>query len=192
MTTATREKLLQAATRRMLEQGYNGTTVDQICTDVGTTKGAFFHHFQSKGAIGHATIDRYADRIFGAIDRSVKATDPIERVFEYVDALGDIAHRQDRKPACLLAIETMELGAVDEAFRVRCAGHFERWVENLEGLIGAALAAAGNTTAARPLAEHLIALFEGSLILARARGDATIIQTNVAQFRRHLATLVAS
>ncbi len=44
----TREDLIQAATQLFESNGYANTSINDICTDVGITKGALFHHFKSK------------------------------------------------------------------------------------------------------------------------------------------------
>jgi TetR/AcrR family transcriptional regulator, cholesterol catabolism regulator len=44
----TREALLKSALALFEELGYDATSVQQIVDDAGRTKGAFYHHFQSK------------------------------------------------------------------------------------------------------------------------------------------------
>lgn len=193
VTTTTRENLLHAATRLMLERGFNGTTVDEICAAAGTTKGAFFHHFPNKEELGLATLDRYAERIFNVMKQGAerRPDDPIGRVFDYVDELGRIGRVNDRRPACLLAIETMELGAVHETFRKRCEAHFESWASYFEGLLKDAIAALPHPvdTNPRELAEYLISVFEGSVLLSRAQEDAGVIERNLSYYRRSLEAL---
>ena len=43
-----KEKLLDASLSLIRERGFAATTVDELCTRAGVTKGAFFHHFASK------------------------------------------------------------------------------------------------------------------------------------------------
>lgn len=47
----TRTHILEAALKRFANHGYNAASIDQICTDAGVSKGAFYHHFPSKQAI---------------------------------------------------------------------------------------------------------------------------------------------
>ena len=44
----TKQKLLDASVRLINERGYNNTTIDDICAECGISKGAFYHHFNSK------------------------------------------------------------------------------------------------------------------------------------------------
>ena len=44
----TREDLIFAATKRFEQHGYAETSINDICKDIGITKGALFHHFKTK------------------------------------------------------------------------------------------------------------------------------------------------
>jgi TetR/AcrR family transcriptional regulator, transcriptional repressor for nem operon len=196
VTTTTRDNLLHAATRLMLERGYNGTTVDEICSAAGTTKGAFFHHFKNKDDLGLATLDRYAERIFEVMKQGAnkRPHDAVGRVYDYVEALGRMSHAKEKRPACMLAIETMELGAVHEEFRKRCEQHFETWATYLEELLERAIATLPHPIAPTPreLADQLIVVFEGSVLLARAQSDAAIVERNLDHYRRYLEMTLAT
>ena len=56
-----REKLLDAAFVLIREKGYSATSVDELCAAAGVTKGAFFHHFQSKTALAVAAANRWSE-----------------------------------------------------------------------------------------------------------------------------------
>jgi AcrR family transcriptional regulator len=44
----TRAHLIETAARSFAEQGYDATSVAEICLRAGVSKGAFYHHFDSK------------------------------------------------------------------------------------------------------------------------------------------------
>jgi AcrR family transcriptional regulator len=44
----TRAHLIETAARAFAEQGYDATSVAEICLRAGVSKGAFYHHFDSK------------------------------------------------------------------------------------------------------------------------------------------------
>ena len=58
----TKEKLLDAAMKLMLAQGFEATSVDEIIAGAEATKGSFFHFFKSKEALGKAALERFVRR----------------------------------------------------------------------------------------------------------------------------------
>ncbi len=48
---STKGKIVDAAWKLFYEQGYDATTVDQIIEESGTSKGSFYHYFDSKDAL---------------------------------------------------------------------------------------------------------------------------------------------
>lgn len=62
-----RGKILEAATRRFAEHGFEATTVRQIADDVNILSGSLYHHFASKEAmlhdIVHDTVEKMRDNI---------------------------------------------------------------------------------------------------------------------------------
>jgi len=54
---ATRRKLLEAAIGEFYANGFQGGSLNHIVEAAGATKGALFHHFESKQALGHAVLD---------------------------------------------------------------------------------------------------------------------------------------
>jgi AcrR family transcriptional regulator len=65
----TRSRILGAAELSFAEHGYDVTSVDSICRAAGVSKGAFYHHFPSKGSVFVALLNAWLaelDRQFGA------------------------------------------------------------------------------------------------------------------------------
>jgi AcrR family transcriptional regulator len=47
----TRSRILDAAVKRFAIAGYDAASVDEICSEAGVSKGAFYHHFPTKQAV---------------------------------------------------------------------------------------------------------------------------------------------
>src|SRR5262249_15316803 len=56
--TATRDQILDAATRLIHLRGYHSTSLDDVLRESGVGKGNFYYHFKSKEELGYAIIDR--------------------------------------------------------------------------------------------------------------------------------------
>jgi AcrR family transcriptional regulator len=65
----TQARILDAAVRRFSISGYNGASVDEICSDAGVSKGAFYHHFPTKQAVFLALLNGW----LATIDTGLKA-----------------------------------------------------------------------------------------------------------------------
>ncbi|MEH6727941.1 MAG: helix-turn-helix domain-containing protein, partial [Hyphomicrobiales bacterium] len=56
-----RTRLLEAARDMIRKKGFSGTTVDDLCKAAAVTKGAYFHHFNSKEALGVAAAEFWTE-----------------------------------------------------------------------------------------------------------------------------------
>ena len=60
-----RQRLVDAAWRRVAAAGYHETTVDDVCAEAGVSKGAFYGYFDTKQDLFLALLDEETD----ALDR---------------------------------------------------------------------------------------------------------------------------
>lgn len=191
---ATRDRLLDAAIQTFVERGFARSPVEQICRTAGTTKGAFFHHFQNKEQVGLLALDRFAEVMLRSFADGADQhpEEPVRRVFDYLDSVVRVADGMEETPSCLVAILTLELGAAHPKFREAANAVFTRWILFLGTLLEEAFAAVSRTPepSAQDLAEYLVATLEGSLILARAQDDRAVIARSVDRFRDHLRLLL--
>lgn len=81
----TRSRILEAALKLFSSRGYNKASVDEICTEAGISKGAFYHHFESKQALFLALLDGWLQTIDKAIEASKDKTAP-ETFMEMTEA----------------------------------------------------------------------------------------------------------
>lgn len=187
---ATKDKLLIAAEQRFLVKGYSATTVDEICRNAGTTKGAFFHHFKNKQDIVLNALERHAKSRFGMmLDGAPADASPKDKVLGYIDRMIAMASSVSR-PACLIAAMTAELSDVEPEIQSRCAQAFDRWGEDLTGLLGPALRRPGPEPEA--IAHLVMSTFQGSMLVARAKDRPDIIPQTMQSLRDYVETLLDS
>lgn len=72
----TRTKITESAIRLFSSRGYAAASVDDICEEAGLSKGAFYHHFESKQALFLALLDGWLKTIDNAIEASKDKTAP--------------------------------------------------------------------------------------------------------------------
>ncbi len=66
----TRSKIIESAINLFSVRGYTAASVDEICKAAGVSKGAFYHHFESKQVMFLALLDGWLKTIDNAIDAS--------------------------------------------------------------------------------------------------------------------------
>lgn len=188
----TKERLLDAAQALMLAKGFAATTVEEICRNAKLTKGSFFHYFESKDALGQALLRRFCDTS-DRLHRSLCGTerDPLKRVYGYIDGAIALSRDPVTSRGCLLGTFAQELCDSHPAMRQQCAKGFEAWVAQFGEELRRAKARYAPRAPFDPkeLAEHLIAIMEGSLILGKARNDVQVVGRHLRHYKRYLRSL---
>ena len=72
----TRTRIMDSAIKLFSRRGFNKASVANICEEAGLSKGAFYHHFESKQALFLALLDAWLQAIDNAIEASKDKTAP--------------------------------------------------------------------------------------------------------------------
>jgi TetR/AcrR family transcriptional regulator, transcriptional repressor for nem operon len=194
---ATRERILNAAQRIVLERGFAGTSVDAVLAEAPASKGGFFHHFPSKNDLGRALLERYAAAEERMLDdfmalAEAESDDPGRRLVAFVRHLEDAADEIARtQQGCLFASFVYESRlAVDDADDI-IANSIRHWRARLLGALEAAarLHPPVIDVDLESLADQVFATFEGGFILARAMHDPTHLRAQLTHLRHYLELL---
>jgi TetR/AcrR family transcriptional repressor of nem operon len=185
---ATRDKLVDAAVHMIREKGYAATRVDDLCATTEVTKGAFFHHFDSKEALARAAIHRFAERAAAmcADARYRRLAEPRDRVLGYVDLRIAMLEGSLPEVTCLLGTLVQEVYVTHPKLTADAALHLASGAKELAVDIAAAkrkLAPRARWTA-MSLAVFVDAVIQGAFVMAKA----TQSTATAADCLRHLRT----
>jgi len=131
----TRRKILEAAFDEFYRNGFQGSSLNRIVEEAGTTKGALFHHFEGKSDLGYAVVrelihprlkTRWSDPL-------AQTTDPITEV----KRLFRLCSKDDNADGqlvngCPLNNLAQEMAPIDRGFRKRIQGTLNLWIGGLE------------------------------------------------------------
>lgn len=124
----TRKKLLEAAFEEVYEHGFRGAGLDAILERAGVTKGALYHHFPNKNALGYAIVDELIGGWMSLMWLSplAGARNPIDALQRSIDAVKSRADQARCDRGCPLNNLAQEMSGEDEEFRLRIAAVVER------------------------------------------------------------------
>ena len=188
-----RAKLLDAALSVIRTKGFSATSVDELCAAAGVTKGAFFHHFKSKDALGVAAAEHWSE-LTGALFAGAayhEPADPLERVLAYIDFRKALLRGGVPEFTCLVGTMVQEAYESAPTIRAACERSITGHAETLEADIEAALRDRHMTPewSAKSLALHTQAVIQGAFILAKATGGAAIAADSIDHLRRYIELL---
>ena len=188
-----RTRLLEAARDVIRTRGFADTSLSDLCDAAGVTRGAFFHHFESKEALGVAAADFWAETTTAFFRNAPyhDHRDPLDRVLAYIDFRRDIIDGQIAEWTCLVGTMAQEVFATHPAIRDACAasilGHAATLVPDIQATIDARGIKPEWT--AESLARHTQAVLQGAFILAKATGDRAVALESVDHLKRYIELL---
>ena len=129
-----RAQIIQAAIEVCADKGYHASRIDDIAACAGLSKGAVYHHFESKQEVFLAvveTIMQEAAQFVGHLDDSgASVLETMRRTVELLMAMFR------ERPRLLRGIfELFFLSARDPEFRDRTVGYYDRMIEVTERVI---------------------------------------------------------
>lgn len=193
-----REKLLEAGVKLVRSHGFAGTSVDQLCGAAGVTKGAFFHHFATKEALGVALADYWSSSTgaFFAAAQFHQQPDPVARVLGYIDLRLALLEGPPEGFSCVAGTMVQEAFRSSDAIRAACNASILGNAAALEADLAAAIARSGASGVTAPsLARHVQAVIQGAFVLAKANGEAGAAEAareHLLHLRRYFEMLFAT
>ncbi|WP_257388390.1 TetR/AcrR family transcriptional regulator [Tahibacter caeni] len=75
---AVRQALVAAANRRFHRQGFEQTTIDEICADAGVSRRTFFRYFENKEALAFPHRAERLERFLALLDGAGHSPNPVD------------------------------------------------------------------------------------------------------------------
>jgi len=187
----TRERLLQAAFREVYMLGFRNASLDVIPAAAGVTKGALYHHFGSKEALGYAIVEE----IIGP-DNRAQWLRPLENCEDPIDVLIGVVRELSVQPeavrgGCPLMNLAQEMSPLDAGFRQRLATIFQDWQDGVAAALerGQKRATVRRDLNSSQAAGLLIAMVEGYGSLAKNAQDAKVMKEGIENIVEWLRSL---
>jgi TetR/AcrR family transcriptional repressor of nem operon len=169
----TREKILDEATQVFHRKGFLTTTINDLLTTTGMTKGNLYFHFASKEDLGLEVLRR-AQGAFGRfLGDALQGETPGARLDNFFQQALERNRSQGFVGGCLFGNTALE--ACDNAppFAELVTELFCEWIVRLEETIQAAQASGQvrQDLPASDLAEMVVATIEGAIMQSRLKKE---------------------
>jgi TetR/AcrR family transcriptional regulator, transcriptional repressor for nem operon len=191
---ATRDQLLWAAFDEIYRRGFRAASVDAILSKTGLTKGALYHHFPNKSALGYAVVDEVVRGLMlrhwlgGLDDPNVDPLMALQRVLRNrgADPTGNEA-----KFGCPLNNLAQEMAPVDDQFRRRVNATFDAWRDGFARALerGQAVGSVKRDVDTGATAAFLVASIEGAIGLTKTTKNRDVMRSHLEILADYLETL---
>jgi TetR/AcrR family transcriptional regulator, lmrAB and yxaGH operons repressor len=174
-----RADLLPAMAEVFREHGFEGASIALISERTGLGKGSLYHFFPGgKEEMAAAVLSEieawFTTHIFAPLQWDADPSSAIDRMFRAVIEYFDSGRR-----VCLVG--AFALAATRDRFAKQVRSYFRMWKEAL----AAALVRIGrDKRAADELAEEVLVVTQGALVLARAFDDREVFVRSVARLQK--------
>src|SRR3977135_2129106 len=171
---STKQRLIDAGLRMLLEQGYNSLGIQALLTATGTPKGSFYHHFKDKEDFALQVVDQYMRGVHAGLDACLgdKGRRPLERVRLFFE-MTQQHYQSEGYMGCLMGGLGQELSGVSNVFRRKIERCFSKIAERIAACLEEArqrgdIPADSN---ARHMASLLVHCWEGAALRSRLKRD---------------------
>lgn len=174
MPNSTRHRLVEAATSRFYRDGFRNVGLDQILSDVGISKTAFYKHFESKEDLMLAALEaknRWVQKFFREMVEKIGGRKPGDRLRALFDVV-ELIIGSDEFHGCIFVNVSMEFPLLHEPTHLAAAAHKHK----IEQIVRDLAVEAG---AREPdlLARQLCLIMEGAYVTRHVTGDHTAIDS---------------
>ena len=193
----TRKRILDTAQRMILDRGYVGVSVDGLISELGLTKGAFFHHFKSKGELARTLIERYSTEGVELFEESLArakklSDDPLQQLLIFIGLYEEIFEGlTEPYPGCLLASYVYEMQQFDEDTRDIINTEFLLSRRELTKLIEEISRTRPPKAEIDPvsLADGFMCLFEGAFVLGKSLQESDTTYQQLRHYKTYIELL---
>lgn len=162
------------------EKGYAGTSLNDLTSATGLTKGSIYGNFDNKDEVALAAFDYNFGRVTAYIKEGLLAAEnAIERLLVYPKVYRDFLKIPFLKPGCPILNTATEADDTHPLLRAKASDALAFWKKSIENQIKRGIVRQeikAGTDASR-MAVIMIAMIEGAVMQAKVTGKSTDLRT---------------
>lgn len=165
----TKARIINESTDLINRKGFNTTSISDIINFTGVKKGNLYFHFPSKESLGQAILEKSRDESINFLKRELRGKTPLEKISNYLDAVFKKHKKRKFVGGCLIGNTAIEMGDNNKAYTDIVSEIFINWKDTISKVLSEAKESGELKTDQSPhsLANHIIAVIEGSIMMAK-------------------------
>ncbi|QUM85116.1 TetR/AcrR family transcriptional regulator [Moritella sp. 28] len=126
----TRQTILEITAAEMWKNGYKATSLSDIISKANVSKGALYHHFKNKQALGYAVFEEiFAAQFYAMFEPVLDQEDAITALSELFSVIPTMGCEDDMIGGCPVNTISQEMSSQDEGFRQRANTIYQKKVQ---------------------------------------------------------------
>lgn len=182
-----KDKIVEAATELFHLYGYDGTSIDMLIKKAGVSKSNFYYYFESKEELGLDVLTKLADDKVRELSEIMQAgLNPVDQLMEAYKMVV-FSHQnlleQPIYPGSFFGNLTLEQGSINEKFRLVLDKYFQGCAALVEECLRRGIEQGFFKEDVNPkgLARFSVSLFEGSILMAKAKKSLSPLEDTILQ-----------
>ena len=170
----TRQLIIDSAAPIFNKKGYAGTSMSDLTTATGLTKGSIYGNFKDKDDVAVHAFQHNIDLIFDFFSKELKAAgSTLDKLLAYPRGFRKVYRMILSYGGCPILNTAVEADDTHAVLRKMAVDVLAKWKKSIVSLIekGKSEGVIDAATQAQNMAEILIAIMEGGSVLSKVTGE---------------------
>jgi AcrR family transcriptional regulator len=170
----TRQLIIESAAPIFNKKGYAGTSMSDLTTATGLTKGSIYGNFKDKDDVAVHAFQHNIDLIFDFFSKELKAAgSTLDKLLAYPRGFREVYRMILSYGGCPILNTAVEADDTHAVLRKMAVDVLAKWKKSIASLIekGKSEGVIDTAAHAQNMAEILIAVMEGGSVLSKVTGE---------------------
>ncbi|TSJ44909.1 TetR/AcrR family transcriptional regulator [Fluviicola chungangensis] len=188
----TRQFIIETTAPIFNKKGYEGTSISDITTATGLTKGSVYGNFRDKDELAAEAFDYNHNIIKNEIvNRSLGLKDPVEQLLVYVNFYSEVFEKVYVAGGCPLLNTAVDTDDSNPELFGRVQKAMRDWYDHVQSVVmyGIKKEIFRPETDAEAFANHFVSLIEGGMLLSKTFRNKKYLNSNLELIRRMISEM---
>lgn len=165
----TTDKILDSTIELIFQKGIEATSISDIITKIGMSKGSLYFHFPDKQTLVSKALSRYEKSFFEFISASLQGNSPGEKLENFLESVKRMHKSKNYSGGCIFGNTALEMADKNDSLSQKVKNVFDRWISMLSSIINDAQKTGEirSDLNSKILAGLIVSSVEGGIMLSR-------------------------